>query len=123
MYRKNFFLRKSSGGVGEGECTQNNDLLVRGPSSGSVHGPLRELTIRNGNEAYNDRMNSKRDLDKFWRQFSFISHSEAILGRFEAACVPAYIQLALRLTGHSFNMDADSLASRARREATYPDLG
>ena len=31
---------------------------------------------------------------------------EAILGRFEASCLPGYIQLAPRLTGHAFNMDA-----------------
>ena len=41
---------------------------------------------------------------------------EAILGRFEASCLPGYIQLAPRfwLTGHAFNMDADSFASHAR---------
>ena len=38
---------------------------------------------------------------------------EAILGRFEADCLPVYIQLAPGLTGPSFNMDADSFASRA----------
>ena len=59
------------------QCQQNNDPLVRGPPSGPVHGPplrtLRQLTIKNENEACCDRINSKRDSDKFWRQFSLIS--------------------------------------------------
>ena len=38
-----------------------------------LYGPLRKLTMRNENEAYCDRINSERDSDKFWRQFSLIS--------------------------------------------------
>ena len=31
-----------------------------------LYGPLRQLTIKNENEAYCDRINSKRDSDNFW---------------------------------------------------------
>ena len=47
-------------------------------------------------------------------------HEEGILGRFEAGCLLAYIQLAPGLSGSSFNIDADSFASRARREGGRP---
>ena len=38
-----------------------------------LHEPLRKLTIKNENEAYCDCISSKRELDKFWHQFSLIS--------------------------------------------------
>ena len=50
---------------------------------------------------------------------------EVVLGRFEDGCFPVYIQLAPRLTGRSFNMDADSFASHTRggeEEGTCPDF-
>ena len=43
----------------------------------------------------------------------FFPYEEGILGRFEADCLPAYIQLAPGLSGPSFNIDADSFASCA----------
>ena len=58
------------------ECEQNNDHSEDhslNQSMDLLYGPLRELTIRNENEAYCYSINSKRDSDKFWRQFSHIS--------------------------------------------------
>ena len=50
---------------------------------------------------------------KFWRQFSLISPGrEGILGRSEAGCLPAYIELAPGLSSASFNIDEDSFVSR-----------
>ena len=45
-------------------------------------------------------------------QSYFARRSYGILGRFEAGCLPAYIQLAPVLSSPSFNIDEDSFASR-----------
>ena len=98
------------------ECEQNNDPL--GPRTilwtSPWTGTLRELTIKNENEAYCNHINSKRDSDKFWHQFSLFCHEEGILGSFEADCLPGYIQLAHGLSGPPFNIDTDSFALHAR---------
>ena len=91
------------------QCEQNNDPLIRGP-----------VTIKNENEAYCDRIDSKRDSDKFWCLFR---HEEGILGRFEVGCFPAYIQLASGLSCPCFNIDADSFAPLAGRRQLAQILG
>ena len=78
-----------------------------------LYGPLRELTIRNESEAYCDLSTQSETRINFGANSVLLRHKEAIFGRFEAGCLPVYIQLAPRLTGRSFNMDADSFASRA----------
>ena len=89
-----------------------------------LYGPLRELTIRNENEAIASVSAQSETRINFGANSVLFGQKEAILGRFEAGCLQAYIKLAPRLIGRSFNMGAGSFASRAGGgEATCPDFG
>ena len=88
-----------------------------------LYGPLRELTIKMKTKHTAIVSTQSETWINFGANSVLFRHEEGILGRFEAGCLPAYVELAPGLSGPSFNIDADSLASRARGKTTCPDLG